>query len=78
MKKSDLIVQLCLHRGEAANPQEAHTALLLMFNEEYPIANFTQWDSELDQEWAESFYLRYRDDTDCDMRWLLTGLSQVK
>ena len=77
MKKSDLMARFSLHRGMTSNAHDAHTALLLLFNDEYPIASFEQWDTPLDEEWAHSFYLRHRDDPDCDMRWLLAGLWQV-
>ena len=77
MKKSDLIARFSMHRGIASNAHDAYTALLLHFNDEYPISNFEQWNTVLDEDWANSFYLRHRDDPDCDMRWLLAGLWQV-
>lgn len=77
MRKSDLLARFCVYRGLATDEREAHTDLLLLFSEEYPIASFEKWDTALDQEWAERFYLRYRDDPDCDLKWLMTGLGQV-
>lgn len=77
MKKSDLIARISVHRGDASHARDAHTALLLLFNEEYPISSFEKWDSQLDDEWADSFYLRHRDDPECDLPWLLAGLWQV-
>lgn len=77
MRKSDLLVRFSMHRGLAASEREAHTDLLLLFSEEYPISSFEKWDTPLDQEWADSFFLRYRDDPECDLRWLLAGLWQV-
>jgi hypothetical protein len=77
MKKSDLMARFSMHRGMTSNARDAHNELLLLFNEEYPISSFEKWDTRLDEEWAHGFYLRHRDDPDCDMRWLLAGLWQV-
>ena len=78
MTKSDLLARFSVHRGLAATERDAQTDVLRMFGAAYPSASFEQWDTLLDEEWAESFYLRHRDDPDCDLQWLMAGLWQVE
>ncbi|KQQ40284.1 hypothetical protein ASF61_05780 [Duganella sp. Leaf126] len=77
MKKSDLLARFAVHRGLAPGARAAHGDLLQLFRTAYPAASFDDWDTPLDAEWAESFFLRHRDDPEVDLRWLMAGLWQV-
>ena len=78
MKKSTLVAQFIIYRSGGLVPNNVQTQILLAYSEQFPIGNFSQWDREIDTDWAATFFLKYKDDVDADLPWIISGLTGIE
>lgn len=77
MKKSTLVTKFLRYWNARMTLQQAETEVLLCFTAEFPVSNYADWNTHVDEDWCEHFFQLYKDDGEIDLLWLVVGLCAV-
>ena len=77
MKKTPLAVRFLQYWQPGKSERECIAEILLCFSTEFPISNFSWWDTEIDDKWARQYFYKYKDHSAIDLLWLIVDLSKI-
>lgn len=77
MKKTPLAVRFLQYWQPGKAERQCIAEILSCFSEEFPISNFSWWDTEIDDKWARQYFAKYKDHSAIDLLWLIVDLSKI-